>query len=346
MEKILKFLVGFVLGLIIFYLVVSKAGLDLIRDSFQFFLSWEGLLIIALTFLISGLAVLRWRMILSYQGEKVNLSKLTGIWMSGFLVDYITPISLFGGEALRVYFAKNILKINLEKSFSSVIVDKIMDSTFHIIFLILGLVVFFSFGTFPEKWIGFLVFLVIFFLISFLIFFYFRAFGKKSITLFILSLLGLKKTEVKATKNGEFIFNIEGNVLRFFSLSEPFFWKNLLLSFFRHLFIYLRALMILFFVVGGFYPLKALAVQGLSYLSLLLPLPAGLGSLEAISSYGFELMSFDFQKGVLFAIIWRSSDLIICFIGFLMAIKLGINIIKLKIISITDTIKENIKNKF
>ncbi len=341
MKKAIKFLVALAIGLFIFFLVIARAGVNTFNEAISLFFSFEGLVVVFLTFLIWAVGVFRWKIILSCQGEKKKFSELMGVWTTGYTIDYITPVSLFGGEALRVYLTGKILNVSWEKSFSSVIIDKILDGTFHILFIVAGVAVFLRFGDFPTIWIFWVVILSILVLVVGLTIFYLRAIGKKSILLLVLGLFGLKKTEVKSTKNGEFIFNTEGNVLRFFSPSQSFFWKGVGLSFLRHSLFYIRALFLVIFLAKVFDPVKSLAVQGLSYLALLLPLPAGLGGLEAISSFGFEVLEFGFETGTVFGMTWRAGDLVICILGLIFGIKIAFKVFELKTFNFIDRLKKD-----
>ncbi len=342
MKKAIKFFIALILGLFIFRFVIERAGTETLKESMLLFLGWEGLILVFITLLIAAFGIWRWKSILGCQGEKKKFTELMGVWITSYSLDYLTPVSLLGGEALRVYLSGKTLNIDWEKGFSSVIIDKILDGTFHIIFMITGVAVFLNYGDFPKVWIFWTVVVAIFAMTIVLAFFYSRAIGKKSILILILNLFGLEKAKVKATKNGEFIFNTEGNVLRFFSPSKIFFWKGIAISFFRHLLIYARAFVLVFFLVGTFEPIKSLAVQGLSYLSLLLPLPAGLGGLEAISAFGFETLDLggaaSFEIGTIFGVTWRTADLVICALGVLFAFKIGLKLFKLKTFSFIDKI--------
>ena len=336
MKKAVKFLVALVLGTAIFYMIVQRAGLDTLRETVSLFFSIEGLILVGITFLIWMVGILRWKVVLNCQGEDKNFRDLMGVWTVGYTIDYLTPVSLFGGEALRAYLTGNVLNVSWEKSFSSIIIDKILDGTFHLIFLVVGVIVFLRFGGFPEIWIFWAVVLTIFGLAVVLTTFYSRAIGKKSILLLVLSFLGLEKTDVKATKNGEFIFNTEGNVLRFFSPAKSFFWKGVLLSFFRHFLFYIRAIVLIVFIAGSFEPIRSIAIQGMSYLSMLLPLPAGLGGLEAISSFSFETMGLGFERGVVFGMTWRAVDLVVCILGIIFGIKISFKLFQLKAFNFID----------
>ena len=339
MKKIIKFLIALVLGSVIFYFVIRKAGIETFEEAGRLFFSFKGGLVILTTILLATVGIIRWKVILGCQGEKRSFSELAGVWTVGYSVDYLTPVSLFGGEALRAYLTGKTLDIDWEKSFSSVIIDKILDGTFHIIFIVIGVSIFLSYGSFPEVWIFWLVILSIFSLVIILTLFYSRAIGKKSITLLFFKVLGLNKTDIKATKSGEFIFNTEGNVLRFFSPSQSFFWKGIFLSLLRHSLFYLRALILVYLLVGSIEPVKSVAMQGLAFLALFLPLPAGLGGLEAAAAFGFETLGFSFNQGTVFGMTWRAADLVICLFGIILGVKIFVTLFKLKTFDFIDKIR-------
>lgn len=340
MKKVIKFLVGLSFGFLLFYFIIQKAGKQTLEKAFLIFWSWEGLILIFLTLLIAFVSIARWRLTLSCQGEKKTVDDLSGIWFIGFLVSYLTPVSLLGGEAVRMYLTGKLLNIDWQKGCSSVIIDKLLDVTFHVLFVIVGIVVFLIIGNFPKPGIFWTAIIAILFLGIALAFFYSRAINKKSILLLVLKLLGLKKTEVKATKNGEFIFHTEGNVLRFFSPSQKFFWKGMALSFLRHILVYFRVFLLVFFLVGSIEPIKTLAIQGLAYLSFFLPLPAGLGGLEAIISLGFSALGFNFVAGTIFGITWRGLDLVLCLLGIIVGLKLGFKLFQMRLFNFADKVSK------
>ncbi len=63
---------------------------------------------------------------------------------------------------------------------------------------------------------------------------------------------------------------------------------------------------------------KTLAVKSVADLSSIIPLPAGLGSLEISQAYAFQVLGFDLASGVAFSLILRGLSLVIATIGLLM----------------------------
>jgi uncharacterized protein (TIRG00374 family) len=346
MKKLIKSLLALVVGVVIFYFVVEKTGITSLSRAKNIFFSYKGFFIILVTFLSILVNVYRWKFVLSCHGEEKGFFELFKVWLVSYFFTYITPISLVGGEAVKVYLSRKILNIRWDNSFSTVIIDKVLDITFHILFTVVGLIIFFNYGNFPTFWILFLVLFVIFWLTAILTVFYSRAFSKKSIILWFLNLLNLEKTKVKSTKNGELLFNVEGNVLRFFSPKKLFFWKGVFLGFLKHLFLYLKAALLVFFLVQSFHPLKNIAVQALVNLSVLIPIPVGLGSMEAVISFGFKTLDLGFENGAILAMVWRAANLTICLLSLVFGVKIGLQLFKLKTFNFIDKITEsNYKNK-
>ncbi len=326
------------MGVIIFYLVIRQAGPETFELTFSLFFSWQGISLVLLTLLLAIVRSFNLKFILSCQGEDKSFFEISSIWIIGYTVSYLTPISLFGGEALKAYLLNKLTDINWEKSVSSVIIDKILDTTFHAVLVILGLLFFLRFGYFSEVWLFWVIALFLLLSVGGLIFFYYRAMGKRSITLFVLNILGLEKTHLKSTKNGEFIFNTEGNILRFFSPRKAFFWKGAFISFLAHLISYIRAVFLVLFLVGAFHPARALAVEGLAYLSMFFPFPAGLGGLETATGFGFGALELGFKEGVAYGMTRRAADLTVCLFGIFLGIRALLILFQLKTFSFIDKI--------
>jgi hypothetical protein len=118
------------------------------------------------------------------------------------------------------------------------------------------------------------------------------------------------------------------------------------LGFLKHLFLYLKAALLVFFLVQSFHPLKNIADQALVNLSVLNPIPVGLGSMEAVISFGFKTLDLGFENGAILAMVWRAANLTICLLSLVFGVKIGLQLFKLKTFNFIDKITEsNYKNK-
>ena len=340
MKKIVKFLIALSVGLFLFWLVVGRAGWGRLSEAFILFLSFKGALIILLTLIIAVISILRWKLILHSQGIDLRAKDLGKLWTVGFAMSYLTPVALFGGEAFRIYLTKKKFNLSWEKSAASVVIDKILDGTLFLMFLIAGILAFLFYGYFPSKMMAWLVGLIILGLVGLLLLFYFKALNKESFLEWLLKFLKIKKEKIKNTPNGKIIFETEKEVIRFFSPKRKAFWKGLGLSFLRYFLLFLRAGILIFFLKEGIEVSKVLAIYGFSNLALLFPLPAGLGSLEAASAFSFGALGLGWSLGTIFGMVWRGADLILCLIGIFFLVKFGADLAEVKILEFIDNLKK------
>ncbi len=339
MKKILSFLVALIIGFLIFGIVIKIVGLRRVEEAFFLFLSFKGLIIILLTFIIAVISILRWKLILQSQGFNPlteELKELGKIWVVGFAMSYLTPVALLGGEAFRVYLLKKKFNFKWEKSAASVAIDKILDGTFFLMFLIVGILTFLFYGRFPSKTMAWLVVLIVGGLLGLLLFFYFKALNKKSVLEWFLKLFEIEKEKIKNTTNGKMVFDIEKEIIRFFSPRRKTFWKGLSLSFLKYFLLFLRAAILILFLGEGIGVTKALAVYGFSNFALLFPFPAALGSLETAGILSFKTLGLNMAQGPVFAMVLRGADLILSFIGIFFLLKFALKLTGKKILGFRD----------
>ena len=340
MSSLIKFLIGLIIGIAIFWFVVNKVGWDVVSQSFVLFISLKGLAIVFLTFIISYLAVLRWKIILRSQGEKFDLKSLSKIWLVGYTISYLTPNAFLGGEVFRIYLSNKKLGLDYKKGTASVIIDKILDGTFFLLFAVVGVVAFVFNGNSLTNKLAWPIVIIIWLLGGLLLLFYFKALNRESIMEWFLKIFGLRKRQVQQSKNGKIIFDTEKEIIDFFSPKKKAFWEGITLSFIRYLLYFLRTVMMIFFLHRWIAPSSALAIHGFDSLSLMLPLPAGLGGLEAASAFVFKSLGFYLSQGIVLALVWRSADLIVCLFGIIFIVKYGMDLAQMKVLNFVDKLKQ------
>jgi len=342
MKKILSFLVTLIIGFLIFGVVIKIAGLKRIQEAFFLFLSFKGLIIILLTFIIAVISILRWKLILQSQGFNSLTKSLKGlekIWLVGFAMSYLTPVAFLGGEAFRVYLLRKEFNFEWEKSAASVAIDKILDGTFFLMFLVGGILTFLFYGHFPSKTMAWLVGLIVGGLLGLLLFFYFKTLNKKSVLEWFLKLFEIKKEKIENTANGKMAFDTEKEIIRFFSPRRKTFWKGISLSFLKYFLLFLRVAILIFFLGKGIGVTKALAVYGFNNLALLFLLPASLGSLEMAGILTFKTLGLNMAQGPVFAMVLRGADLILSFIGVIFLLKFTLKFTGKKILGFVDNLR-------
>ena len=337
MKKILIFLFSLIVGSIIFGLVMDKIGWKSLVLTLSTFNGLGGFVVILLTFLMALVGILRWHFILKTQGYNLSFWGLTQIWIAGFAISYVTPVALYGGEVFRSYSLKKKYDIPWHKNIASIVVETLLEATFLLQFLVFGLLSFFVLFGFPPQKIGLLIGMTILVLFIVLSFFYFKSYKGESMIKGILGLVGIKKL-----KKGVLLLDVEKEVFRFFRPGKKYIWQGLSLSFLRYFLSFLRCWFLIYFLGGGLNILKSAAILSSVKLSYAIPIPAALGSLEAIQTAIFPLLGLKARMGTAFSLLFRSADMIICVLGIAFLIKLSFNIIKINIIGRIDSLKKKI----
>lgn len=321
MKNIVKSLFALFVGALLFYFIVRETGFNAVLDAASLFLGIEGLMIIILTLLIVFIGVLRWRVILLSEGKDVSIILTARYLIKGFTVDYLTPFSLFGGEAVRVFLMEK--EVGIKSSAFSSITDKIIDVTVHVFFLLSGILLFLFYTTNLNKGILFYAGAVIIIIIGVLFLFYLKIIQRKSFLKWVFSIFGISKKLLDGTENGKIIIEIEEKIIDFFHIKKKFFLETLFLSIFRHLLLAARIFLILFFITKSSNVLIALMVYGLIILSMMLPLPAAIGGMEAILALGLASLGFGAGVGVILALVVRGADLMVCLVGFVLFLRMS-----------------------
>ncbi len=329
MKIFIKIAVTFVIGIALFATVVGFAGAESLFRAGSLLFSYYGLFLLFLATGACFASIYRWRTIIKTQkGEPVSLKDISMIWFTGHAVDNATPVEFLGGGPVRTFLARKKLGITLGKSIASVVIDKVIDATFFTSFLIGGVFIFFILGkelSMAYVITGILIISIILFL---LLYFYLRVLGKNSVFLWI-----FRKFTGNSYENSErekLIKEVEDNIKVFFSKRKEL-GKALFFSLVKEFFRWSKIFFLIFFLIGSFEFEESLAVYGLANFSLILPIPAGIGTLEAVSGYAFHSFGWGFDTGTALAITWHGLVLFLVLIGSFFGMKFAVDLVPEKV---------------
>ncbi|MDD5606395.1 MAG: lysylphosphatidylglycerol synthase transmembrane domain-containing protein [Candidatus Pacebacteria bacterium] len=316
MKKIGSIIVSFLIGFFVFFFIIKWTGWQEIRNAFNLFLSYKGLLIVLLSILIWIIGALKWKLILQDQGYHFPFLKLLEIYFAGSSLTYLTPIAIIGGEGFRAYALKNKFSIPWQKNIAVLAIEKILSVFSLAIFLLFGIVSFFFLTSWYLKYLEILI-IGFFLLVIFILFFiHFKLYKKENLIKFILRILGVK--------NNGMAYNFSQDVFSFFHFKKPLFLKTCLVAFLKYAAIFLRVWLLLFFLVQNQNILIAGSIMLFIYISYLIPVPAAIGSLEAAQTFAFDYLGFEAIQGITFSIVLRSAELFVVIFGIIFLLKLGI----------------------
>jgi len=288
-----------------------------IGETLTAFSGFEGLAILGASFLIWLVEIWRWKFILKSHGEDLPFFQLGEILLASFSLFYLfSSAAILGAEGFRIYAFKKKFSIAWEKSLAISIIERILRASMMLLFLIPGAIAFPLLTKVSLNNYGLTVAGLIGVLSLALIFFYYRSLKNKSIFGWFLKIFSVKKNVTQ---------KIEKEIFHFFDFRKPLLWKGLGITFLKYSLILFRVWLILIFLKGlGVNFLLALTILFFIYLSYLLPLPAGLGVLEASQLIAFSALGLGTAAGISFSFIIRGAELVVALFGLVLLIKLGI----------------------
>lgn len=328
MSRWFKFIGAVFFALLIFSIILLKAGWRNFTLSFSLFFSGAGLILAILTFFSLYFGVLRWRYVAFSYSELSNIGrkKSDSLWLSSFLLDYLTPFLPFSGAFFRAYVLQKKFNAPADKAIAASFVDKILDATVFFIFLIIGLVAFAFWGKIHYILSAGILLIAAVFLFL-LLFFYIQRWREKSSFEWFFGRCGQWTKRIFKAQDRQTLITAEKITFEFFSLKNKRFWLCFLFSFLRYASLFLRAFILLFFLTGQWAFFRGLAVLGFAHLAMLSPVPASLGVLELSEGLAFRGLGFGFNEGAVFGLSWRAFDILACFACAGLAAKLFFDIL-------------------
>ncbi len=323
MKKALLFLISLFAGIGIFIWIGRFVGWREIRNAFSVFSGWQGLIILGLTLLAAAAGTKKWEEILRGEGTNLSFWELLKPYLAGFAIMFFAPIFFLAGEMIRAYFLKEKMSVSWSKGVFSVLIDRISEWTVNLIVIFLGGFFFLYRIGRPPIHLAIIFGAAFLFFFSLIFYFYFKTIKRESIVGFFLKLFGLERFN-----SGNSVLKFEREIFDFFRLENITMWKTFFFSFLKALAMYFRAWFLILFLGKNLSCLFALPILSFTYLAAMIPIPAVLGSHEAIQVFAFGSLGLGAPAATAFTMIIRAADILVALIGTAALFQLGIGILK------------------
>lgn len=139
-----------VVGLMLWW-VIKKAPLAEIWTAIRGLKLWEIAVLLAANTLLYVLVTLRWWIIASADARHIPYLPLLGVRVSVFAVSYFTLGPQVGGEPLQVLFLQRKYGLTYTRATASVLMDKLLEFLVDFILLAVGLTAIFRAGALSES---------------------------------------------------------------------------------------------------------------------------------------------------------------------------------------------------
>ena len=318
-KKIILFLITLAIGLAAFSLIGGETNWSTVWESFSVIRWWQ-VLVLCLLMLGSILTLaLSWKTILEEKKGSIPFFPLLKIFVVGFSLSYLTPMSLVGGEALKAYLLHEKLKISWKKGIISIVLQEIINFFVLIPIIIFGLGSFFFLGGRLSKKLGLLALVVILAVLIFFFLILLKSQQHKSLITSLVRMIGLE--QILETDKMKTILGYEKEAFRFFNTRHRDFRKAIGFSVLQYFFCFLQATFLIYFLTGRWTINGGLIAQAFSGLSSFLMLPASIGSLEIVEGFAFQALGLSLSLAVIFSLIWRGLRLLVCVWGGIIALQ-------------------------
>jgi uncharacterized protein (TIRG00374 family) len=315
MRRLIFFLSSLLLGIILFAWVLHFVGLERLRGVLMVFSGPNSFILFALGVGIILCDALRWQRVLRQLGYRISFRELLPANFAYFAISFLAPHIIVGGEMFQGYFLSKKYGVPLGKAVASAIIKGILELTFAVIVIIIGVGYFVSSFGLPPKGLllvfgsGFLLFGAL------LVFFYVRSLRKESIV----------KIFVKSASHHH-AMEIEKEIFRFFELKSEQLWETFGLTIFKGVINFVRIWFLILFLNKAVGIMPAIAVLGAFYLATLFPIPTALGTHDVLQAFTFHAIGLGESTGVAFTMILRGVDLSLALVGLVILFRLGLDL--------------------
>ena len=273
------------------------------------------LILIGLNAIIFVLFSLRWWLILRAQGFRRSFTSLISYRLAGFGVTYFTPGPQFGGEPLQVYLLNQREGMETSTAAASVTIDKLLELLANFTFLLVGVAVILFGGALKGATPLELIILPVILLILPAVYLVALRYGRLPVS----SLSNLHGDRIRRSPKLTRIFHTIQEIE--IQVSE-FCQKNVLVLLIAAalsvgiwvLMVFEFSLMLRFLGVGLNLAQVLIALTA-ARIAFLLPLPGGLGTLEAGQVMAMGLIGVSPVIGISMSLLIRARDFLLGGLG-------------------------------
>lgn len=315
-------LAGLLLGAGILAWLVRQTGLENILSSLWLFGVWPMLGFVTISLVNFCVYTVRWKMILDRMvapSVRVPFHRLFMHRMSGFAAGYLTPAAQVAGEPVRVAMLRSE-GIPLKEATGSVVLDLAFEISTYVIYVVAGISLALAQGLGAGNQLLWPLVFVLFLLAVLLAFFFFTIRGSGFFHRFI---SGTKLNRFKPMAKFEsWLSETEKLMSQFFVGRWQLILLIVFLSFVMAAFRAVEVVFITHFLGAELALRDAFLMSTLPGVSLLLPIPAGLGIFEGSNAAMFALLGIS-VNALAYTIIIRVRDFVFIALGIIHAVRRG-----------------------
>ena len=302
--------------LVLLYFAFRNAPLSQIWNTLHHLQLWQIILILAIDVIIYLFITARWWLIVQAENKNISYLPMIGVRVAVFGISYFTIGPQVGGEPLQVIYLQRKYGLTYTRAASTVVMDKLLELLANFILLVFGLTGIVQAGIFSQNGSPPLVSLIV---LSALV-----AWPLIHIILLYKQIYPLSRLLQMLS----FIQNTKA--VRFIRASEHLagrFCQRQTRALLAAIFVSILAAMGMvseYFLMTSFLQIhlsfwQTVAAWTAGWLSFLVPLPGGLGALEASQVFALGFFGISAASAISVTLAMRARDLLIGGLGLLLA---------------------------
>jgi uncharacterized protein (TIRG00374 family) len=318
--------IGFTLLIALLYFAFRNAPLDDIWTTLRQLKLWQIISILSIDAIIYVLVTARWWLIVQAEAKHIRYLPLIGVRISVFSLSYFTLGPQVGGEPLQVLYLQRKYGLTYTRATASVIMDKLIEFLANFLLLALGLTALAQAGILsgngnpplaPATWPQALVSLIgLVVLLTWPFVHIVLLYNRRYPLTILLRALPLVPKEAKVVR---FVRASEWMAGRFCRRHAPALMAAIFVSLLAAL-----GMVSEYFLMTSFLGIRltfwqTTAAWTAGWLSFLVPLPGGLGALEASEVFALGALGIPAASAISVTLLMRGRDFLIGGLGLLLA---------------------------
>jgi uncharacterized protein (TIRG00374 family) len=314
-NKVLR-LTGLALLIALLFLALRNAPLIQIWNTLRLLQLWQIVVILILDFILYLLVTARWWLIVQAENKDISYLPMIGVRVSVFGISYFTLGPQVGGEPLQVIYLQRKYGLTYTRATASVIMDKLLELLANFILLVFGFMGIIQAGILSRSGSPSLPVLIVMSLLVAWPLIHLILLYKK---IHPLSAVLQSMAVIRHTKALRFIRAAEHLAGRFCRRQTRALFAAILISILSA-----AGMVTEYFLLTSFLQVhlsfwQTVAAWTAGWLSFLVPLPGGLGALEASQVFALGFFGISAAAAIGVTLVMRARDLLIGGLGLLLA---------------------------
>ncbi len=269
-----------------------------------------------LNILVCVISTLRWQLLIAALSSSVTLGRLLIIRLAGQTISFVTPGPQFGGEPLQIYWLYRRCALPLHKAISSLGLDRCFELWVNFSVLLIGAIFLLSTPSMAFAQWGQIALLLLVITLAMPVAFFYVLYAPQKLINNIRGIASRWLKHPKLIADTDSWQQLEWDLTNLFSQHRGTLVKALVVSILVWGLILAELYFLLHLLGVGVSAQQFVLIAVAIRLAMLLPLPGGIGTIEAALLWCFQMLDLPIGEAFALIALMRLRDIAILLAGF------------------------------